>query len=301
MLSQRLTNHLTVVDIEDTTKLILAQQAVTHEVILKAWVIQSTQKRRNRELLVLANAHHDGFRRICFNLNPRTLGWNQGCRELPVQGEVQLITEVNTWGTGKLGHNDTLGAVDNKRTLFRHQWKVAQINLGLLNFTVRGCQTDTHLDRRLECDITAATLLKRVLGLPKGEVNQLNSDSTCVIVNRRERLEQFLQSLLKKPTKRIQLKLNEVGNAGRMLRALCRMLNLHTSLNPSQVGHIYHLTMQLIDVRHQVVLGCRNPIPTPTTTAVSRVTLLSEVTGIPAMTQCGTNPQNIITSARRQG
>lgn len=110
-----------------------------------------------------------------------------------------------------------------------------------------------------------------------------------------------MQSLLKKPTKRIQLKLNEVGNAGRMLRALCRMLNLHTSLNPSQVGHIYHLTMQLIDVRHQVVLGYRKPIPTPTTTAVSRVTPLSEVTGIPVMTQCGTNPQNTIASTNRQG
>mgnify|MGYP006187877431 CR=1 FL=1 len=114
MLSKRLADCFTVVNIENAAKLILIQQAVTHQVVLQTRVIERTEESGDGKLLVLANPDHHGLGCVRLDLNPWTLGRNQGCRELPVQGEVKLITEVNTWGTGKLGHNDTLSAVDHE-------------------------------------------------------------------------------------------------------------------------------------------------------------------------------------------
>ena len=163
--------------------------------------MEGAQKRRDRELLVLADPNRDGFRRVGLDIDPGTFRRDERREELPLQGERELIAEVDARRSGELADHDALRAVDHERSLLRHQGQIAQIDFGLFELAAGHGQPDGRFDGNLEGDVARPALLQRVLRFAKGKIDEFNGRLARKIIDGRERLEQLVEPVFEEPSK----------------------------------------------------------------------------------------------------
>ncbi len=97
--------------------------------ILIALETDGTQKSCYRQLLLAVNVSIHHIVNVRRKLDPRAAERNDSCRIEFRTVAVHARAEKYTRRTVQLAHNDTLGAVDNERTLFGHVRDSTQINI----------------------------------------------------------------------------------------------------------------------------------------------------------------------------
>ena len=139
-------------------------------------------------------------------------GDDLGDEDVLVGRLVQLAAEVDARRTHQLGHHDALGAVDDEGAALGHHGEVAHEDLLLLDLA--GRLVDEH---RLD-EQGAAEGLVLVLALLLGELLILEDVLAEVelellgeVLDRRDFLEDFLQTLSDQPVEGDSLDAHEVG------------------------------------------------------------------------------------------
>ena len=127
---------------------------------------QCTYEHGYGELAVLVNADvHDAVAVYLVFKPGSAIGYN-GCGIGLFSCLVDVRLVIDAGRTDNLGYDDTLGAVYDEGTVFRHEREIAHVNIGLLYLTgqlVR--QTHVHLQRSGIVHIPFLALLHRILGL----------------------------------------------------------------------------------------------------------------------------------------
>ena len=125
------------------------------------------------------------------------------------------LAEVDARRTDELAHDHALRAVDHERALVRHEREIAHEDLlvgNTLDFArFRRDKTDAHAQRRAVGHVALAAFLDRVLGLAERVLAELQDQVTGEVLDRRDRIERFLQPLRDEPMEARLLQLDQVG------------------------------------------------------------------------------------------
>ncbi len=165
---------------------------------LLAGQAQGLQENGDRLLALAVDAHTDLVALVDFELEPGAAARDDARRDdVLVGGLVRSLVEVDTGRTHELGDDDTLGAVDDERSLVGLQGEVAhedRLGLDLTGLVVHELGLDVQ-----RSGVGLATLLalfdRVLLGLEVG-VGERELHRLAEVLDRRDLLEDLLEAAL---------------------------------------------------------------------------------------------------------
>ncbi len=135
-------------------------------------IAERIQHRRRRQFALAVDADVQNVLGVKLEVEPGPAIWNDPGREEKLAGRMGLaaiMVEEDARRAVHLGHNHTLGAVHDERTLVGHQRNIAEIDLLLLDLfdrfrarvlvNIEDNQLQPHLERRCVGQVTLHTLL----------------------------------------------------------------------------------------------------------------------------------------------
>ena len=148
-------------------------------------------------LLALAvDAHADLVALVDLELEPGTAARDDACRVDVLVGQLLRLTrEVDARRAHELGHDDTLGAVDDERALLGHEREVAHedgLGLDLTGEVVHELGVD--VERRGERLAALLALVDRVLGLFELRARERELHGLAEVFDRGDLLEDLIET-----------------------------------------------------------------------------------------------------------
>ena len=200
--------------------------------VLIALKPDGTQQRCHRQLLLTVDIGIHHIVDVCGKLNPRPAERDDTRRiKLRAVG-MGALSEEHTRRAVKLRHNDTLSAIDHKRTLIRHIRNRAQINIlhnrcEILMIRISAIKFQLSLQRHTVSLATLQTLLYRVTGRVDVIIQEFKNEIVPGVRNREILCKNLVETLvisffrrsvkLKEIFKRLQLHLEKIGVRKRVL------------------------------------------------------------------------------------
>ena len=141
---------------------------------------------------------------------------------------------VDARGTDQLADDDTLGTVNDKSAGLRHERKIAHEDLMLADLIVfLVVKTHLHAQRRRICGIPLRTLLDRILDILVIVfiIRKLKAEFAAVVLNRRNVVEYFPETMLQEPPVGVLLNFDQVRHLQDFLLALEAHTETFTGFN----------------------------------------------------------------------
>ena len=195
---------------------------------------EGAQESGDRKLPLAVDAHVDGAVEIGLQFYPSATARDDFGAEGLFTLEF-LGGERNAGRTGELRHNHALDAGDNESAVVRHKRQVSHENLLLLlGLHDEVLQADAHFQWSLVREFSVLGGVFVELGLGQLEADEVELEFPFgKVLDGREFLEDFLESLLNKPFERIDLGDHQVGGLGQRQSVPAEIL-----LYPDLIGRV---------------------------------------------------------------
>ncbi len=132
---------------------------------------------------------------------------------------IAVLQQIDARRTHELAHDHALRAVDHERALVGHEREVAHEDLlvgDALDFArLRGDEANADAQRRAVGHVAFAAFLNGILGFAQRMLAEFQNEVTGEILDRRDRLERFLQAVVDEPLERRFLKFDQIRDRQR--------------------------------------------------------------------------------------